>query len=222
MIIDLVDKLADRVIQLLMVRKQQRAALLESYVSPVFAEFEAVHSAYLESFSRYRQTIQDSSDQHWLHTLLSTLDRDNLFSANSRSKVIRLAQAEQDESLGTFISEIRDYLLSARLVDPLGKEVFPHMVQRWRQSLSKTLARIDEEDWQLVLDPNGARPPLDQHEIRAELDLRGAKYPLPGDLSERLKRVCALWALDEVLWEMQRQYDRVCEAYILLRANLSK
>ncbi len=222
MIIDLVDKLADRIIQLLTYRKQQRADLLEKYVSPVFAEFEGVHAAYLESFSRYREVIQNSSDNQWLQTLLSTLDCDNLFTASARSKVIRLAQAEQDESLGTFISEIRDYLLGVRLVDPLGKEVFPHMGQRWRQSLSKTLARIREEDWQLVIDPNGARPPLDQDEIRAALDQRSGKYPMLGGPSDSLKRPCALWALDEVLWEMQRQYDRVCEAYAQLRAALLK
>lgn len=222
MIIDLVDKLADRIIQLLTLRKQQRADLLEKYVSPVFAEFEAVHSAYLESFSRYRQAIHDSSDQHWLPTLLSTLDRDNLFSASSRSKVIRLAQAEEDESLGTFITEIRDYLLGVRFVDSLGQEVFPHMMQRWRQSLSRTLAKIDNEEWQLVIDPNGARPPMNQNEIRAELDQRRVKYPVQGDPADALKRACAIWALDEVLWEMQRQYDRVCEAYSQLRAALSK
>ena len=113
MIIDLVDKLADRIIQLLTFRKQQRGDLCEKYVSPGFAEFEAVHAAYLESFSRYRQAIQDSSDQQWLPILLSMLDRDNLFSASARSKVIRLAQSEQDGSVGPFVSEIRDYLLGA-------------------------------------------------------------------------------------------------------------
>jgi hypothetical protein len=222
MIIDLIDKLADRLIQLLTLRKQQRGDLLEKYVSPVFSEFETVHSAYLESFSRYRQVIQDSSDQHWLLALHATLERDNLFSASSRSKVLRLAQSEQDESLGTFIKEIRDYLLGARLVQPLGQEAFPHLIQRWRQSLSKTLSHIKNEEWQLVVDPNGARPPMVQDEIRAELDQRRARYPMQGDNAGALKRACAIWALDEVLWEMQCQYDRVCEAYSQLRADLSK
>ncbi|MCC6966844.1 MAG: hypothetical protein IT391_11275 [Nitrospira sp.] len=222
MIIDLVDKLADRIIQLLTFRKQQRAELVEQYLSPVFAEFEAVHAAYLESFARYRQAIQDSSDQHWLPTLLSTLDRDNLFSASARSKVLRLVQAEQDESVGPFVSEIRDYLLGARLVDPLGKEAFPHMGQRWRQGLSKTLARVKEEAWQLVIDPDGAQPLLDGTAISGELDQRRARYAIPNDPADALKRSCALWALDEVLWEMQQQYDRVCQAYAQLRAALSK
>ena len=99
MIVDLIDKLTDRVIQLLTLRKQQRQDLLQRYVSPVFAEFEQVHSAYLESFARYRQMIQDAYDLNWIQTLLATLERDNLCTANCRSKVIHLAQAEQDESL---------------------------------------------------------------------------------------------------------------------------
>jgi hypothetical protein len=221
MIIDLIDKLADRAIQLLTLKKQQRADLLQKYVTPVFTEFEQVHSAYLESFARYRKMIQDAEDVDWIQTLQATLDRDNLFTANCRSKVIRLAQAEQDESFGPFIAGIRDYLLGARLVDPLGREVFPRMAQRWRQSLSRTLARIGEEHWQLVIDPNGARPLLDQAEIQVELDQRRAKYP-QGKTPDGLKRASALWALDEVVWEMQRQYDLVCEAYTQLQSSLSR
>lgn len=222
MIVDLVDKLADRIIQLLTLRKQQRADLLDKHVAPVFAEFEAAHAAYLDSFARYRLAIQDAGDAQWLASLVATLDRDNLFGANARSKVIRLAQAEQDESIGAFVAELRDYLLGARLVGPLGREAFPHMTQRWRQSLSATLARIASHDWQLVIDADGARPPMSEDEIRAELDRRSARVPLPGNPADALERACALWALDEVVWDMQSQYDSVCAAYSALRAALSK
>ena len=222
MLIDLVDKLADRAIQLLTLRKRQRKELLQDYVSPVFAEFELLHSAYLESFARYREAIQNIDERSWLQALRSTLERDNLFTAGSRSKVIQLAQAEPDESLRSFISEIRDYLLGARLVEPLGRDVFPNLVQRWRQGFTKTLDTIVDERWQLVIDPDGAGPLLSPVEIRAELDRRRVKYPISGAPPDALKRSCALWALDEVVWEMQSQYDRVCEAYAQLRRVLSK
>ena len=224
MIIDLVDKLADRVIQLLTYKKQMRADLLEKYVLPVFGEFEQVHSAYLESFARYRELIESSSDPNWIQSLQAILEKDNLFSANCRSKVIRLAQAEQDETVGPFVKGICEYLLGARLVDPMGKEVFPHLIQRWRQSLLQTLERISEEHWQLVIDPNGARPPMNQNQIHDELERRRAKYPISMEVStsqETLKRACALWALDEIVWEMQNQYDRVCQTYAELRSSLS-
>jgi len=62
MLIDLVDKLIDRVIQLLTYQHKMRATLLETYVTTVFTEFEKVHSAYLESFSNYRDFILSSEE----------------------------------------------------------------------------------------------------------------------------------------------------------------
>ena len=178
MIIDLVDKLVDRVIQLLTYRKQMRAALLETYVTPVFAEFEQVHSAYLESFSRYRDLIRSTQEPNWIQSLQATLEKDNLFSANCRSKVVRLAEAEDSDTLGPFIKGISEYLMGARLVDPLGQKIQPLHVQRWRQSLFRTLGRIAEGDWQLVIDPDGARPPLRPEEIDDELEELRGRYPI--------------------------------------------
>lgn len=66
MIVELVDKLVDRAIQLLTYRKQMRTVLRDTYVAPVFAEFEQAHSAYLESFARYRDLIQGTKDPNWI------------------------------------------------------------------------------------------------------------------------------------------------------------
>lgn len=223
MILDLVDKLVDRAIQLLTYRKEMRTVLRDTYVTPVFEEFERVHSAYLESFGRYRELVQSTAGRDWIRSLQATLEKDNLFSANCRSKVLRLAQAEHDDSLGPFIQGISEYLLGARLIDSLGSSAFPHITQRWRQSLHQTLGRIAEERWQLVIDPNGAAPPLSPDEIDEALEERRLRYPTgatPGP--DARKRACALWALDEVVAEMQHQYDTVCQTYANLKAALSK
>ena len=225
MIIELVDKLVDRVIQLLRYKKQMRTVLRDTYVAPVFAEFEQVHSAYLESFARYRDLIRGAKDPNWIRSLQSTLERDNLFSANCRSKVLRLAEAEHDDMLGPFVMGISEYVLGARLIDPLGKEAYPHMVQRWRQSLFRTLGKIADENWQLVIDPDGAAPPLSPEQIDEELEQRCVRYPADSGTETKpdaQKRACALWALDGVVGEMQYQYDQVCHAYADLRAALSK
>jgi hypothetical protein len=225
MIIDLVDKLVDRVIQLLTYRKQMRAELLETYVTPVFAEFEQVHSAYLESFSRYRDLIRSTQEPNWIQLLQATLEKDNLFSANCRSKVMRLAEAEDNDTLGPFVKGISEYLMGARLVDPLGKMTHPLHVQRWRQSLIRTLGEIAEENWQMVLDPDGARPPLSPEEIDSELVQLRSRYPIDARSlanQDALKRACALAALDAIVREMQFQYDQVCQAYVDLRGSLSK
>ena len=225
MIIELVDKLVDRVIQLLTYRKQMRAALLETYVTPVFAEFEQVHSVYLESFSRYRDLIRSTQEPNWIQSLQATLEKDNLFSANCRSKVVRLAEAEDNDTLGPFVKGICEYLMGARLVDPLGKKIHPLHVQRWRQSLFRTLGEIAEENWQLVIDPDGARPPLSPEEIDDELEQLRGRYPIDAKTvtnQDALKRACALGALDAIVTEMQSQYDQVCQAYVELRGSLSK
>lgn len=223
MIIDLVDKLIDRSIQLLTHRKQMRKELLDSYVNPVYSEFEKVHSAYLESFSRYRDLIQTIQESSWIKDLQSIIEKDNLFSANARSKVVRLAEveAEDNDILDPFIKGICEYLMGARLVDPLGKKVHPLHTQRWRQSFIVTLGKIESEHWQMVIDPDGAMPPLTQEEIKQEIEQICKRYPSNAEL-EGLKRSCALWALDSIVNEMQYQYDQICQTYVELKGVLSK
>jgi hypothetical protein len=99
------------------------------------------------------------------------------------------------------------------------------MVQRWRQSLFRTLGEVADENWQLVIDPDGAAPPLRPEQIDEELERRRIKYPPHSETEttqDALKRACALWALDAVVAEMQYQYDQVCHAYAELSAALSK
>lgn len=225
MLIDLADKLVDRVIQLLTYRKQMRATLLEIYVTPVFAEFEKVHSAYLESFCSYRDLIQCSEEPGWIKSLQARLEKDNLFSANCRSKLVRLAEAEHGDTLEPFVKGICEYLMGARLVDSLGKQTYPHHVQRWRQSLFRTLSKIAEEHWQMVLDPIGAGPPMNPEEIDDLLKQIGNKYQIGVRTvtnQDALKRACALWALDAIVMDMQSQYDYICQTYVELRSSLSK
>lgn len=225
MILDLVDKLLDRGIQLLTYRKQMRKVLLDTYVSPVFSEFEQVHSAYLESFSRYRDLIQSIQKPSWIKDLQAIVEKDNLFSASSRSKVVRLAEAENDDILAPFIKGICEYLMGARLVDPLGAEIHPLYVQRWRQSFITTLGEIAKGRWQMVIDPDGAMPPLSQKEIDRELEQLHTRYPIDSRTTTKqdsFKRSCALWALDSIVSEMQYQYDQVCQSYVELKGSFSK
>jgi hypothetical protein len=225
MILDLVDKLLDRGIQLLAHGKQMRRELRDEYVRPVFSEFEQVHSAYLQSFSRYRDFIQATQEPSWVRDLQATLRRENLFSADSRSKVVQLAKAENDDILAPFIKGICEYLMGARLVDPLGKEIDPVSVQRWRQGFSTTLGEIAEEQWQMVIDPVGAMPPLSPKEMKRELKQLRKSYPVDSKTTTKqdaLKRSCALWALDEIVSEMQQQYNQISQSYAELDRSLSK
>jgi hypothetical protein len=131
MVIELIDKLLDRAIQVFGYAARQRSELLEKGVEPVFAQFELVHAAYLENFTRYREFINTSKDPNWISSLQATLEKENLFSANSRSKLLNLAEAEHKEVVGPFVKAIADYLMGARLLDPVGRKLRPQ-TQRWR------------------------------------------------------------------------------------------
>jgi hypothetical protein len=221
MVIELIDKLLDRAIQVFGYAARQRSELLEKGVEPVFAQFELVHAAYLENFTRYREFINTSKDPNWISSLQATMEKENLFSANSRSKLLNLAEAEHKEVVGPFVKAIADYLMGARLLDPVGKKLSPQ-TQRWRTGLSRRLGWIAEENWQLVIDPDGAAPPMDPSEIEPELKRRRVQYPVDLATGEQdaTRRAFALSALDGVVGEMQSQYDEVSNVYAELRTSL--
>ena len=224
MVIGEIDTILSWAVKLFNLSKEKRAKLLKEEVTPIFEQFEKVHSAYLESFSRYREQILNAADANWIRPLQATLEKDNLFSGDVRSKIVRLSQELDDETLGPFVQSICNYVMNARLVEPLGKEIHPHEIQRWRQGFSRTLDQIAEENWQSVLDPNAARPPLSPEESAQELKQITSKYSFGRKVSrgDAVKRAAALWSLDAVVNDMQNQYDRVCQAYADLRKKLSK
>jgi hypothetical protein len=223
--LEIAEKLAERVYQLVTdtahKRQLSRQALLNAYVEPVFADFEKLHAAYLESFIRYRDLIQSTKDPNWIRSLQATLEKENLFSANTRAKVLHVAEAEHGDLAGRFIASISEYLLGARLVDPLGKELSMHQAQRWRSSFFRRLTWIADKNWQMVIDPDGAAPPMQPEEIELELQQRRAKYPVDAATEDdAVRRACALSALDGVVAQMQYQYGEVCKAYAELRTKL--
>jgi hypothetical protein len=225
MVLGDIDTLLNWGMKLFNYRKEKRAGVLKEEVLPVFEQFEKTHSDYLEAFSRYREQIINAAGADWIRPLQTTLEKDNLFSGDVRSKIVRLSEELEGETFGPFVESICNYLMSARLVEPLGKQIHPHHVQRWRQGLLQTLERIQEEDWQLVLDPEAAQPPLSPKEISQELKQITGKYKhlfsrkVPKE--DLVKRSAALWALETIVNEMQNQYDLVCQAYADLRKKLS-
>jgi len=223
MVLDLVLKLVDRLIQLTVQQKQQRRELLRDFVDPAWNEFEKVHAAYLSSFAQYESLLRRTEDPNWIAALQERLRTDNLYTADQRARVRRLADVSEDPLLGSFVGGLRDYIFSARLVQPLGREAQPHAVQRWRQGLIDTLGYIAGQDWQLVIDPNGARPPMSPVEIDAEVAEIGRRHGISAsepERAERIKRAFALEALQAIVIEMQGQYDTVLQAYTDLRARL--
>lgn len=216
MIVDLVEKLADRLIQLLKYKQEKRKELLKEHVIPLFEEFEHVHSAYLESFSRYRDQIVNAQGPNWIPVLQDVILRDNLFSANARSKIKRLAQAGFFDIDEPFVAGICDYVTGIRIIDSVVRNKDP---QRWRSSFSEALDGIADGTWTFA---EGGFS-LGKKEIESNKKKVLALYPISQKIGKEdaAKRAFALHALDLIVSDMQKQYDIVCSAYAKLRKTLS-
>jgi hypothetical protein len=228
MLVDLVDKLVDRLIQLIRHRQQVRLDLLKDHVTPVFAAFEAVHAQYLSSFSRYRQMLKTSGDPlTTAHPLIDTLRTDNLFTEHERTKILGLGGAIDDPELGAFVRLIRDYVVDVRVADdPMAGYRGRRFTnpQHWRRTLIAELEAIFDERWQIVLDPNAARPPLYGAELEEALANARREARIeendPRQL-DKLKQAFAVGALDDIVGDMQEAYGAVASEYGRLQRVLS-
>ena len=226
MIVDLIDKLADRIIQLISYRKQARKTLLNDYITPIYEQFESVHQAYLDSFDQYRVLIQNTTELNMNNSILDNIEKDNLFTASQRAKVFELAKAAEDEVVGGFVNSVYRYLINTRVVNPLSQEKEPDLIytQMWRTSLIGDLSVIFMEEWEDVIAPSCSRPPLTDEELEQELEQKCIQFNIdPEDAlwSEKLKRVLALGAIDNIVYEMQSQYQKVNSEYFKAKKRLS-
>ncbi len=227
MIVELADKLLDRSIQFINHRKQNRKTKLENYVKPIYELFEELHSAYLESFSKYRDMVQNAQEDELQSdsNIIKMIQRDNLFTAHQRGKVFELAKAAEDEDVGKFMQAIYDYLLSSRFISQ--REIQEHtgvgFIQRWRSSLISELSSIFSENWRSTIDPNISGPPLSDDDLQYELEQKCKEFKIePGDewRIEKLKRGFAFEALDGIVGEMQREYQEVNSKYLEVKKSL--
>lgn len=141
MLLDLVEKLIDRTIQLVKTDKERRKALFDQFVEPVFVQFEKVHQDYLASFKQYRDLLaKPDADRP---AIIETIRRDHLFTADQRTKLKALARGADDTVVASFVRYIHLYLTSPDFYgtkpgDPAYREcVYPS--QRWRQGLLREL-----------------------------------------------------------------------------------
>lgn len=229
MVLQLVDQLADRLIQLITVRKRNRRELLEESIAPVFAAFEAVHAAYLESFAKYREALRTTSEPLTsAHPLVDTIRSDNLFSEHERAKILSLGSVVVDSRVEKFTDLVRGYLVDVRIAaEPIGGYRSKRFAnpQHWRRTLLAELEAIFDGHWQPILDPDSSAPPL----WGAELDRALSHVAREGGIAdddparlEKLKKLYAVRALDAVVEDMQETYGSICEEYAGLKQVLSK
>lgn len=228
MLVDLIDKLVDRLIQLVKFRQEARHKLLEEHVVPIFEAFEAVHGQYLSSFAKYRKTLKTTTDPLTVsHPIFDEIRTDNLFSEHDRTRIIQLGAIDTDPEVRSLVTLIHDYLVEVRVAsDPMegyrgGRFANP---QHWRRTLLTELEAIVSESWQVVLDPNSAQPPLygsALHDALAKARTNAGIREDDPDRQEKTKAVFAVRAVDEVVQEMQNEYAKVSMEYGRLRQVLS-
>ena len=112
MIVEIVDKLVDRLLQLIKHRKEQNQELYSNFVEPAIADFEAVHKNYMESFKSYRTTLREGKTPLDMeHPLFDKIREDSLFSSEIRSKVAAIQELDGDTVIGPFAKAVSIYVL---------------------------------------------------------------------------------------------------------------
>jgi hypothetical protein len=113
-VIELLLKLIERLIDLGKRREEQDNAFYANFIAPAFADFEALHRQYLESFRRYRERLQRPGLNLLVQDpLFNELESDVLFARDANSKVTLLLQEERASKQSEFIKAIAHYMNSA-------------------------------------------------------------------------------------------------------------
>jgi len=191
MLIDLLDKLVDRCIQLAKRGEEVSRSLFDEFVEPVYLQFETVHSAYLESFRRYRSVIKNTENLDTdASDLLDQIRTDSLFTADQRERIRVFLAVSGSPLVGDFVSSIQGYL-DRNLSDLVGSNgsgdtglsvAFSNV---WRQSLLEVIQRI-----------------------------------MAKALSDEEKRDKCILELDRIVAELQESHATVSAAYTQLRHKL--
>lgn len=110
MIVDIIDKLIDRCIQLVRHKEEVHRRLYDDFVHPVHLDFEAVHQDYLDTFRRYREMVKaPETSLNAEHPVLDALEEDAVFNAKLRVRIGGMISSATDPLLGDFIRSISEY-----------------------------------------------------------------------------------------------------------------
>jgi hypothetical protein len=121
MLLDLLDKLIDRCIQLSRERNEAQERLFERELNPIQQQLQLVHDAYLASLREYLAILEDTTVP--FPTRAATVRRkagsDNLFSADQRIKLSLLLDHRGTRDFGDppvvapFLASVRRYILGS-------------------------------------------------------------------------------------------------------------
>lgn len=146
MIVEIIDKLIDRFLQLIKHRKEQNQELYSSFVEPAFADFEAVHKNYMDSFKVYRnllRTFEGRLDMN--HPIFDQIKEDSLFSSEIRSKIAVLQEVDGDKAIGSFAKAVCIYILGQEQYNKVILNGYRTLPNRPRREVIEGLKALTQE-----------------------------------------------------------------------------
>ena len=109
MIIDLIDKLISRSIDLVHETEKRHRDVFNDFVNPLFQCFEDVHKDYMDTFRKVHQLISDDNPANDSE-IEKLLRDDSLFTMTNRRKLNSLAKSEKPKIVKEFVEAIENYL----------------------------------------------------------------------------------------------------------------
>jgi hypothetical protein len=191
MIVNLLDRLISRCIELKKHSIEIKKNLFVEFVNPIYLDFETIHNEYLKSFKKYRSIIKSSDDFSTIcDSLCENIEEDILFNATLRVKMLELTGSMDEDILDSFILHIKNYIFvpSDIVFGNEGIELDDGTIlitnQVYRNNLIEELKEINE------------------------------KY------NSNEKKMNALIELDKIVIKMQENYALVTSCYAKLKQKL--
>ena len=200
MIIDLLDKLIGRSIDLVKEIHSRHRAIFEDFAEPTYECFEKVHESYVDTFRKTRTYITDTdnpfSDNSKIDSIIS---EDSLFTRDQRMKLILLVNSTKPKLLKDFLRSIEQYL-----------------------NVPFSLVYGDSIDSVAQGERDIMHQMMIMQAIRSSLmDKIKGRIRYDVDSVEDMKRK-SLHALDECLFQLQDRYSEVVSEYGKIKNELLK
>ncbi len=109
MIVDLIDKLISRSIDLIRETEKRNRDIFTDFVEPLFQCFESVHKDYTDTFKKVHEYVKGSNPNNYAEIGLMLQD-DSLFTTTNRLKLLSLAKSQKPKIIKEFVGAIENYL----------------------------------------------------------------------------------------------------------------
>jgi hypothetical protein len=214
-LVEILDKLIDRLIQLIQAHQTHKENLFNFYIEKVFEQFEKLHRFYLDSFSQYRMLLDDP--QYNSNKMLQKIRHDNISSEHLRAKLSSMNQSISDDPFRNFSDLIRNYISSRN--DSIGNILT--FSQKWETYLVLELGIIWElEHINNILESDKQsieiEPPSKTVEILKLYNELEEARTIRVNETPKIRR-----ALDNIVAEMQVEYRQIVSEYSILRNRFS-